>query len=152
MPRTVVEIPQEVKEQMRRDYRRGMSLKEVSAIYGVGRNKTFYILRGSCEKKIGRKKGENDYLYENVMHDYLDGLPIKRIAKKYGFNIDWVYKALRKKGISVTDENKLKCIIDDLKKAEMTQSEIARKYNVSRQYVFQIKQKMGGNNDENLAL
>ena len=43
MPRTVVEIPQEVKEQMRRDYRRGMSLKEVSAIYGVGRNKTFYI-------------------------------------------------------------------------------------------------------------
>ena len=144
MPRTVVEIPQEVKEQMCRDYRRGMSLKEVSAIYGVGRNKTFYIVRWSCEKKIGRKKGENDHLYENVMHDYLDGLPIKRIAKKYGFNIDWVYKALRKKGISVTDENKLKCIIDDLKKAEMTQSEIARKYNVSRQYVFQIKQKMGG--------
>jgi DNA-directed RNA polymerase specialized sigma subunit len=32
----------------------------------------------------------------------------------------------------------------DLKEGELTQSAIAKKYGVSRQYVFQVKKKMGG--------
>ena len=149
MPRTVVEIPQEVKEQMRRDYRRGMSLKEVSAIYGVGRNKTFYIVRGSCEKTRGRPKGTDKRVVEAMVIDYQNGLSVKRLAKKYHFAENSVYIVLRKNGDLVKQNSRelIKQIQADLKCGELSQSDIAKKYGVSRQYVFQVKQKMGGNND-----
>ena len=148
MPRTVVEIPQEVKEQMRRDYRRGMSLKEVSAIYGVGRNKTFYIVRGSCEKTRGRPKGTDKRVVEAMVIDYQDGLSVKRLAKKYHFAENSVYIVLRKNGDVVKQNSRelIKQIQADLNCGELSQSDIAKKYGCSRQYVNEIKKKMGVEN------
>ena len=150
MPRTVVEIPQEVKEQMCRDYRRGMSLKEVSAIYGVGRNKTFYIVRGSCEKTRGRPKGTDKAIVEAMVIDYQNGLSVKRLAKKYGYHGQSVYRIMRENGDVVKQNTRelIKQIQADLKCGELSQNDIAKKYGVSRQYVFQVKQKMGDKNDE----
>ena len=148
MPRTVVEIPQEVKEQMRRDYRRGMSLKEVSAIYGVGRNKTFYIVRGSCEKTRGRPKGTDKAIVEAMVIDYQNGLSVKRLAKKYHFAENSVYIVLRKNGDVVKQNSRelIKQIQADLNCGELSQSDIAKKYGCSRQYVNEIKKKMGVEN------
>ena len=148
MARTPTIIPPEVKEQMRRDYRRGMSLKEVSAIYGVGRNKTFYIVRGSCEKTRGRPKGTDKAIVEAMVIDYENGLSVKRLAKKYHFAENSVYIVLRKNGDMVKQNSRelIKQIQADLNCGELSQSDIAKKYGCSRQYVNEIKKKMGVEN------
>lgn len=145
MPRTVVEIPPEVKEQMCRDYRRGATIFEIASIYGVGRNKTHEIVRNSCEKKVGRKP--NAKIYDSVAEDYLNGLGIKKIAKKYGHGIEWVYRTLSSRDIHVSEilPQKTIKIQDDLKAGELTQSQIAKKYGVSRQWVLQVKKKLEKN-------
>ena len=150
MPRTKEMIPTEVREQMCRDYRRGATIIEIASIYGVGRNKTHEIVRHSCEKKAGRKSETNAIIYDSVAEDYLNGLGIKKIAKKYGHGIEWVYRTLASRDIHVSEilPQKTIKIQDDLKAGELTQSQIAKKYGVSRQYVFQVKQKMGGNENE----
>ena len=154
MPRTVVEIPQEVKEQMCRDYRRGTSVRQIASIYGIGRNKAYQIVQSGCEIKIGRPKGTDKAIVEAMVIDYQNGLSVKRLAKKYHFAENSVYIVLRKNGDVVKQNSRelIKQIQADINCGELSQSDIAKKYGVSRQYVFQVKQKMGGNNDENLAL
>ena len=155
MARTPTIIPQEVKEQICRDYRRGASVRQIAAIYGIGRNKAYEIVKGGCEIKMGRPTTKDSLMCENMKQDYLNGLGIKKLAKKYGFRVENVYRCLRQNGINVKehqDKTKQYDIIKDLEVGELSQSDIAKKYGVSRQYVFQVKRKMGGNNDENLAL
>lgn len=150
MARTKVEIPQEVKEQMCRDYRRGTSVRQIATIYGIGRNKAYEIVQGGCEIKMGRPTTKDSLMCENMKQDYLNGLGIKKLAKKYGYEVATIYRYLKEVGINVNENRgkaKQEDIIKDLELGELSQSEIARKYNVSRQYVFQIKQKMGGKED-----
>ena len=151
MGRTVIEIPQEIQDQMCRDYRQGISVRNISRIYGIGRNKSYEIVHRGCCVKMGRPKVDNDIQCKNIAEDYINGLSIKKIAKKYGLS-EWnVYRNLKKNDISVKDTTKQSDIINDLKCGELSQSDIAKKYGVSRQYVFQIKQKMGDNNDEDMG-
>ena len=152
MPRTVVEIPLEVKEQMCRDYRRGATIIEIASIYGVGRNKTHEIVRHSCEKKLGRPRGTDKRVVEAIVIDYQNGLSVKRLAKKYGYHGQSVYRIMRENGDVVKQNSRelIKQIQADLNCGELSQSDIAKKYGVSRQYVFQVKQKMGGMENDDL--
>ena len=56
---------------------------------------------------------------------------------------------MRKNGDVVKQNSRelIKQIQADLNCGELSQSDIAKKYGVSRQYVFQVKQKMGGQNE-----
>lgn len=148
MGRTAIEIPQEIQDQMCRDYRQGMSVRNIARIYGIGRNKAYEIVQGGCEIKLGRPKVDNDIQGKNIAEDYINGLSIKKIAKKYGLSEWSVYWHLKQNGISVKDSTKQSDIINDLKCGELSQAEIARKYNVSRQYVLQIKKKLEEKKDE----
>ncbi len=142
-PQTI--IPQEIKEQMCRDYRRGTSVRQIASIYGIGRNKAYAIVQSGCEIKMGRPTTKDSLMCENMKQDYLNGLGIKKIAKKYGYEVPTVYRYLKEVGINVKGhQNKTKQddIIKDLEQGELSQSEIARKNNVSRQYVLQVKKKM----------
>ena len=152
MPRTVVEIPQEVKDQMCRDYRQGESIRNIAAIYGVGRNRAYEIVQGGCEIKLGRPKGTDKAIVEAMVIDYQNGLSVKRLAKKYHFAENSVYIVLRKNGDVVKQNSRelIKQIQADLNCGELSQSDIAKKYGVSRQYVFQVKHKMGGTENEQL--
>ena len=142
MGRTAIEIPQEIQDQMCRDYRQGMSVRNIARIYGIGRNKAYEIVQGGCEIKLGRPKVDNDIQGKNIAEDYINGLSIKKIAKKYGLSEWSVYWHLKQNHISVKDTTKQSDIINDLKCGELTQAEIAQKNNVSRQYVLQIKKKL----------
>lgn len=140
MARTKVEIPKEIQEQMIRD-NRNMPYQQVAKLYGYGRNKTYEVVRGTCPRKCGTSKitkREKNALVE----DYQNGLSVKKLSAKYGITLDWVYKILRDNKIVIKDIKRLLSIIDDLKAGELTQSAIAKKYVVSRQYVFQVKQKI----------
>ena len=142
MARTPTIIPQEVKEQMIRDNRR-MTYKQVAKIYGVGRNRTFAIVRGTCKKKAGRKPMFDSRQIAEVEEDYLNGLSVKKIARKYGCCQTLIYNILRDQGIEVSNGKALILKIqDDIRSGELTQSAIAKKYGCSRQYVNEIKKKM----------
>lgn len=147
MPRTKEMIPTEVGEQMRRDYKRGLSLKELSAVYGISVSAVHNIVRNSCEKKRGRPCGTDKRVVEAMVIDYQNGLSVKRLAKKYHFAENTVYIVLRKNGDVVKQNSRelIKQIQADLNCGELSQSDIARKYGCSRQYVNEIKKKMGGN-------
>lgn len=145
MARTPTKIPQEVKEQMCRDYRRGTSVRQIASIYGIGRNRAYQIVQSGCEIKMGRPTTKDSLMCENMKQDYLNGLGIKKLAKKYGFRVENIYRCLRQNGINVNEhrgKTKQHDIVKDLDSGELSQSEIARKHNVSRQYVFQIKKKV----------
>ncbi|MBQ7347774.1 MAG: hypothetical protein IJW55_07440 [Clostridia bacterium] len=123
---------------------RGATIHEIASIYGVGRNKTHEIVRHFCATKVGRKSETNARIYDSVAEDYLNGLGIKKIAKKYGHCIEWVYRTLASRDIHVSEilPPKTIKIQDDLKAGELTQSQIAKKHGVSRQWVLQVKKKM----------
>ena len=107
-------------------------------------------MRGSCEKTRGRPKGTDKAIVEAMVIDYQNGLSVKRLAKKYHFAENSVYIVLRKNGDVVKQNSRelIKQIQADLNCGELSQSDIAKKYGVSRQYVFQVKQKMGVTTDE----
>ena len=152
MARTPTIIPQEVKEQMCRDYKRGLSVRELSAVYGSSVTMTHSIVRNSCEKKLGRPCGTDKRVVEAMVIDYQNGLSVKRLAKKYGYHGQSVYRIMRENGDVVKQNTRelIKQIQADIKCGELSQSDIAKKYGVSRQYVFQVKQKMGGKENEQL--
>ena len=142
MGRTKVEIPKEVQEQMIRD-NRNMPYQQVAKLYGYGRNKTYAVVRGTCPRKAGTQKitqREKNALVE----DYQNGLSVKKLSAKYHITLDYVYKILRKNNVSITHNNRSESIREDLKAGELTQSAIAKKYGCSRQYVNEIKKKIGG--------
>ena len=141
MPRTVVEIPQEVKEQMIRDNRR-MPYQQVAKIYGYGRNKTYAVVRGTCKKKAGKRQMFDDREKEAMAEDYLNGLSIKKLAKKYGCSQPMVYKVLNNQGVEVSKGKALILKIQEGIRSGEKQSAIAKKYGCSRQYVNEIKKKM----------
>lgn len=139
-------IPDDIKREMCRDYRRGMTIFEIARVYGIGRNRTHEIIRYSCSTKRGRKISQTSALiYENVTLDYFNGLSIEKIAKKYNKSMSWVYFVLHKKGteIRANTEYKKGGIVKDLEIGDISQSEIARKHNVSRQYVSLLKKQNG---------
>lgn len=144
------DIPEEVREQMCRDYKRGLSLRELSAVYGSSVSMVHSIVRNSCEKKRGRPCGTDKRVVEAMVIDYQNGLSVKRLAKKYNFAENSVYIVLRKNGDVVKQNSRelIKQIQADLNCGELSQSEIARKNNVSRQYVLQVKKKMEVATDE----
>lgn len=142
MGRTKVEIPKEVQEQMIRD-NRNMPYQQVAKLYGYGRNKTYEVVRGTCPRKCGTSKitkREKNALVE----DYQNGLSVKKLSAKYDITLDYVYKILRKHNVAIIRNNRSGSIREDLKAGELTQSAIAKKYGCSRQYVNEIKKKMGG--------
>ena len=142
MARTPTIIPQEVKEQMCRDYRQGESIRNIASIYGVGRNRAYEIVHSGCAKvKLGRPKVSRDSMIE----DYINGLSLTKLATKYGYTRSTVYLIIKRNGVQMRearDITRKSDIINELQSGEISQSEIARKYNVSRQYVSLIKKEM----------
>lgn len=146
MPRTVVEIPQEVKEQMIRDNRR-MPYQQVAKIYGVGRNKCFEIVRGTCPRKKRTPK-LNERGVNALCEDYINGLSPKKLAVKYGISLQHVYRLLKDNGTDLRENFKRLAIEKDLKAGELSQSDIAKKYGLSRQRISVIKKEMEGAENE----
>lgn len=141
MGRTKVEIPKEVQEQMIRD-NRNMPYQQVAKLYGYGRNKTYEVVRGTCPRKAGTPK-ITQRGKKALVEDYQNGLSVKKLSAKYDITLDYVYKILRKHNVVITHNNRSESIREDLKVGELTQSAIAKKYGCSRQYVNEIKKKMG---------
>lgn len=141
MGRTKVEIPKEVQEQMIRD-NRNMPYQQVAKLYGYGRNKTYEVVRGTCPRKAGTSK-ITQREKKALVEDYQNGLSVKKLSAKYDITLDYVYKILRKHNVAIIHNNRSESIREDLKVGELTQSAIAKKYGCSRQYVNEIKKKMG---------
>ena len=142
MPRTAIEIPKEIQDQMCRDYRQGVSIRNIARIYGIGRNKAYEIVQSGCDKvKTGRPKVSRDSMIE----DYINGLSLTKLATKYGYKRSTVYLIIKRNGVQMRearDITRKSDIINELQIGQISQSEIARKYNVSRQYVSLIKKEM----------
>ena len=152
MGRGKVAIPREVQDQMCRDYRQGESIRNIASIYGIGRNRAYEIVHSGCDNvKLGRPKVSRDSMIE----DYINGLSLTKLAKKYGYARSTVYRIIKRKGVQMREARDIarkSDIIKELQSGEISQSEIARKYNVSRQYVSLIKKELEANKNENLAL
>lgn len=143
MGRAKIVVPEEVKQQMIRDNKR-MPYQQVAKIYGIGRNKTFEIVRGTCKKKAGVKNMTNSRKYKAIAEDYLQGLSIKKLTIKYGYSRQGIYNVLMRQGVELlqTKSKRRNRILEDLKAGEMTQSQIAKKHSCSRQYVNQLLSKL----------
>lgn len=151
MGRHKLVVPPDVQEQMRRDYRQGLAIKNIAKVYGIGRNKAYEIVHGCySDIKLGRPKISRQPMIE----DFSNGLSISKIAKKYGYKRATVCNILNENGIKfskIRSKERQLGIVDDLQSGYLSQSEIARKHNVSRQYVSLLKKELEVRNDETLA-
>lgn len=151
MARTPTIIPQEVKEQMCRDYRQGMSVRQISNIYGIGTNKIYDTLKqNKCEIKVGRKPRQCDIVVQSMMEDYINGLSVGKIAKKYGCSYVHVFRLFSQNNFDVREHRRptrKDDVIEALKLGELSQSEIARKCGVSRQFVLIVKKELEEKNN-----
>jgi len=84
---------------MRRDYERGMTLREVGAKYFCDHTTVRkYLLAAGCQMR-GKGSRKN---YAMLKHDWDAGLPVERIARTYGYknphSVHGVVTYLRKQG------------------------------------------------------
>ena len=124
------------------------SVAEVSILTGLSTTSIYNIIHESGMKKASRERFDR----KKIREDYLNGFTsVDFLAKKYGCCTNTINKAL--KGIprkrrrigSVKRNNTTLDIISDLKSIPVTglaMSQIARRHNVSRQYVFKIKNQL----------
>ena len=147
MARTKVEIPEEIKQQMIRDNRK-MPYQQVAKLYGYGRNKTYEVVRGTCERKRGASK-ISPLEKKALVEDYINGVSVKKLVQKYNITFAYVYRILKRNEVALNNTTQIRsnAIKNDLKAGEMTQSAIAKKYGVSRQRVSVIKKQLEENKD-----
>lgn len=142
-------VSDELKNAIVRDYRRGICITRLINIYGLARWRITEIVKSSGETvKTGVRKGSNSLMHESIKQDYKDGLDATALAKKYKCSRICVYKVLEQDNlINGRDFTyKSKRIMADIKSGDLSLSEIARRYGVSRQRVFTLKERMEKDN------
>ena len=141
-------VPQELKDTIIRDFRRGHSITELINIHGLSRKRITKILKENGETiTVGRKKGGSELLYENVRQAYKGGLDVKAIMRKYKISRSSAYAILTQDD-TLNDSRvtyKTNRIMQDINDGGLTLSEIARMYGLTRQRVHQIKEWMRKN-------
>ena len=139
-------VSDELKNAIVRDYRRGICITQLINIHGLKRWRITEILKqNGVEITRGVRKGNNSLVYESIKQDYKDGFDVPALAQKYKCSRICVYKVLEQDNlINVRDFTyKSKRIMADIKSGDLSMSEIARRYGVSRQWVFSLKERMG---------
>ena len=138
-------ISDELKNAIVRDYRRGICITQLINIHGLARWRITAILKeNGVEITRGVRKGNNSLVYESIKQDYKDGLDATALAKKYKVARSYIYQILdQDKLVNGRDFTyKSKRIMADIKSGDLSLSEIARRYGVSRQRVFSLKERM----------
>lgn len=136
MARKESNVPEIIKNQMLRD-RKTMSLPQLSRIYGYSVTKIYNIVK-DVEVESSRIATRTNLA---IVADYNNGLSIKKISQKYDISLTQVYRALKSESVDIS-KKKTNMIKEDILSGEMTQSEIAKKYNCSRQYINKVKAKI----------
>lgn len=142
-------VSDELKNAIVRDYRRGICITQLINIHGLARWRITDILKqNGVEITRGVRKGNNSLFYESIKQDYKDGLDATALAQKYKCSRICVYKVLEQDNlINGRDFTyKSKRIMADIKSGDLSLSEIARRYGVSRQRVFTLKERMEKDN------
>lgn len=123
------------------------SCREISILMGISIQSVYNVIKESGVQK--RKHTKVDY--DGIRADYSNGFTdISFLKKKYGCCEMTIYKAIadleRQKRLHKPNSKEID-IIHDLKQMSVTgqsTAQIARKNNVSRQYVFQVKDRLKG--------
>lgn len=123
------------------------SCREISILMGISIQSVYNVIKESGVQK--RKHSRVDY--EGIRQDYSNGFTdVKFLAKKYSCCEMVVYHAIsdleRQKRPHKPNSKEIE-IIDDLKqmsRTNETMSQIARRHNVKRQYVYQVKDRLKG--------
>jgi transposase-like protein len=142
-------VSDELKNAIVRDYKRGICITQLINIHGLKRWRITEIIKASGETiKTGVRKGSNSLFYESVKQDYKDGLDATALAKKYKVARSYIYQILdQDKLVNGRDFTyKTKRIMADIKSGDLSLSEIARRYGLSRQRVFTLKERMEKDN------
>lgn len=138
-------VSDELKNAIVRDYRRGICITQLVNIHGLKRWRITEIVKSSGETvKTGVRKGSNSLMHESIKQDYKDGLDATALAQKYKCSRICIYKILEADNLINGRDctYKSKRIMADIKSGELSLSEIARRYGVSRQRVFTLKERM----------
>lgn len=101
-------------------------------------------------KEKGVKKRKHTMVdYDGIRADYSNGFTdVKFLAKKYSCCEMVVYRALdgiEKVRTVKIPNNELTTAIKQMSRTDETMSQIARRFNVSRQYVYELKEKIYNN-------
>lgn len=144
-------VSEELKNEIVRDYRRGLCIPQLINIYGFARWRITKILKENDEVlKPGVRKGSGALMHDSVKEDYQDGIDVATLARKYKCSQVWIYKILHSDNL-FTGHNvtyKTKRMINDIQRGDLSLSEIARRYGVSRQRVFKVKERMVRENEK----
>lgn len=138
-------VSDELKNAIVRDYRRGICITQLINIHGLARWRITEILKqNGVTITTGVRKGSNSLFYESIKQDYKDGFDVSALAQKYKCSRICIYKILEADNlINGRDFTyKSKRIMQDIKSGELSMSEIARRYGLSRQRVFTLKERM----------
>lgn len=125
------------------------SAREVSIITGISMNRIYKLLNGfNIKKEQPHRKVDPQDIITDYQNGYID---VKFLARKYNCSVTSVNRYLRnidrvkrvKREHKPNDKERE--IISDLLRMSVTlenMSQIARRYNVSRQYVHKLKNKI----------
>jgi len=138
-----IEVQSIRNENIVRDYRDGyVIVRQLAKKYGVSVAVVYMALKEKGIKPISANS--NNLKYRSIVADYQNGLSINDLAYKYDYAPCTIYYILHKYNVDIEYVNrttdKTQQIIDRLKDGGKL-TEIAKEFNVSRQRVFQIKEK-----------
>lgn len=137
------------KEKLIEYYNKGITYVKMAELLDTSLNNIYInvnmLLKDNVISK--RKWSHNkpiEYNKNMIISDYKNGLTDrKRLSEIYGVSLATVEQYL--KGYKIRKKYKTcertQQIIEDIKKNELNLSEIARKYNVSRQWTCEVKRK-----------
>lgn len=132
------------------------SMQEIAIIMGVSLPIIQKVIKASGIKKQSTHRRINP---QDIINDYQNGFTnVNFLCKKYNCSNCTINKALKgihrvKRSMPHREPNKLTIdIINELKQMSVTgisMNQIAKQFNVSRQYVFYLNNKLKENNNEN---
>lgn len=125
-------------------YDQGLNHKQIAELMGLKMSVVYQVLIKRGRKPDIRTKVHVDDEFIEYLKNHFEG----EAAEKYGvskscishiklrYNLESYNPGWRKRGVT-------RFIVEELKKGELTQSEIGRKYNRPRQLVYAIKTRFG---------
>ena len=121
------------------------SCRDISILMGISVQSVYNVIKEKGVKK--RKHTRIDY--DGIRQDYQQGFTdVKFLAKKYSCCEMVVYHAIRdlervrKPHIPNSKEIDIIADLRQMSRTNETMAQIARRHNVKRQYVFQIKERL----------
>lgn len=141
-------MTEQEKQEIKKLWEQGMPATQIARLLPY---KNYVTIRAITElKKTGflRPRKVSEIRDKTIVQEFQRNRNLRKIADKYGIGLRYVQQILLRNGIhhkktmNYTEPNKKRRLIEKDLINKLPQTQIAKKHGVSRQYVWQIKERL----------